>query len=76
MNATSYDSSKPPKHHPLNPHSLAGRRIFRYLAEPSALGNTLASLPHGTRDVAIAEKAHEKRILDELAKLEGNLPRA
>ena len=67
-------SSKPPTHSPPNPRSLAGRRISKYLAEPSTFGNTLVSLPYNTEDVTAAEAAHKRQILEDLAKLESRLP--
>jgi len=60
---------------PLDPESLAGRRISRYLTEPAGLGNKLVGISDGTSNAAASELAHEKRIREELARLSLFLPR-
>ena len=74
MTPTSPSSAKPSPRCFLNPRSLAGRRIARYLAEPFKLDNTLVGLADVAPDVATLEAAHEKRVAEELSKLENRLP--
>ena len=74
MTPTSPSSAKPSPRCFLNPRSLAGRRIARYLARPSELDNAIVGLADVVPDVSTLEAAHEKRIAKELLKLEDRLP--
>lgn len=75
MNGTSFVSSESPSCYPMNCRSLASQRVSKYLAEPTALGNTLVGLSNNTADAAASKEAHRKRIATELAGLEGQLSR-
>lgn len=58
----------------LSRETAARRRISIYLSEPISVGNILVGLPDGTREIADAKAAHEKRVTSELAKLNPKLP--
>ena len=75
-NGTSFVSSEAPSCYALNSRSLARYRVSRYLAEPSASGNTIVGLSDNTADVVAAEAAHKKRIAAKLASLKSVSPQA